>query len=35
MNSDKIRYERLKFNVQMQGANIVQVINRRGEKTWR
>ncbi len=29
---DKIRYERLKFNVQMQGANIVQVINRRGEK---
>lgn len=29
---DKIRYERLKFNVKMQGANIVQVINRRGEK---
>ena len=29
---DKIRCERLKFNVQMQGANIVQVINRRGEK---
>lgn len=29
---DKIRYERLKFNVQMQGASIVQVINRRGEK---
>ncbi len=29
---DKIRYERLKFNVQVQGANIVQVINRRGEK---
>lgn len=29
---DKIRYERLKFNVQMQGASIVQVINKRGEK---
>lgn len=29
---DKIRCERLKFNVQMQGADIVQVINRRGEK---
>lgn len=29
---DKIRCERLKFNVQMQGADIVTVINRRGEK---
>ena len=29
---DKIRVERLKFNVNMQGANIVDVINRRGEK---
>lgn len=29
---DKIRFERLKFNVQMQGASIVEVINRRGEK---
>lgn len=29
---DKIRCERLKFNVQTQGADIVEVINRRGEK---
>ena len=29
---DKIRCERLKFNVNTQGATIVQVINRRGEK---
>lgn len=30
---DKIRYERLKFNVALQGADkIVEVINRRGEK---
>ena len=29
---DKIRYERLKFNCNIQGANIVEVINRRGEK---
>ena len=29
---DKIRCERLKYNVQMQGADIVTVINRRGEK---
>ena len=29
---DKIRCERLKYNVQMQGTDIVTVINRRGEK---
>lgn len=29
---DKIRCERLKYNVNTQGATIVQVINRRGEK---
>ena len=29
---DKIRCERLKFNVQTQGAGIVKVINQRGEK---
>lgn len=29
---DKIRYERLKFNVDSQGASIVEVINGRGEK---
>lgn len=29
---DKIRCERLKYNVNMQGANIVEVINQRGEK---
>lgn len=29
---DKIRCERLKFNVATQGASIVEVINRRGEK---
>ena len=29
---DKIRCERLKYNVEMQGAKIVEVINRRGEK---
>ena len=29
---DKIRCERLKYNVEMQEAKIVEVINRRGEK---
>ena len=29
---DKIRCERLKFNIQKQGASIVEVINQRGEK---
>lgn len=29
---DKIRYEKLKYNVANQGANIVEVINGRGEK---
>ena len=29
---DKIRCERLKYNIQKQGANIVDVINQRGEK---
>lgn len=29
---DKIRCERLKHNVEMQGASIAEVINRRGEK---
>lgn len=29
---DKIRYERLKYNVEAQGAKIVEVINGRGEK---
>lgn len=29
---DKIRCERLRYNVQVQGAEIVTVINRRGEK---
>lgn len=29
---DKIRCERLKYNVEMQGANIVCVVNGRGEK---
>ncbi len=29
---DKIRCERLKYNVEKQGANIIEVINERGEK---
>lgn len=29
---DKIRYERLKYNVEKQGAEIIEVINERGEK---
>lgn len=29
---DKIRYERLKYNVEKQGAKIIEVINDRGEK---
>ena len=29
---DKIRCERLKYNIQKQGANIVDVLNQRGEK---
>lgn len=29
---DKMRYEKLKYNVEMQGANIVETINSRGEK---
>lgn len=29
---DKIRYERLKYNVEKQGATIVETINSRGEK---
>lgn len=29
---DKIRYERLKYNIEKQGANIIEVINKRGEK---
>lgn len=29
---DKLRCERLKYNVEMQGADIVEVVNRRGEK---
>ncbi len=29
---DKMRYEKLKYNVEMQGANIVETINNRGEK---
>lgn len=29
---DRIRYERLKYNVELQGANIVKVVNGRGEK---
>lgn len=29
---DKMRYEKLKYNVELQGANIVEVINGRGEK---
>lgn len=29
---DKIRYERLKYNVDKQGAKIVQAVNERGEK---
>ncbi len=29
---DKIRYERLKYNIEAQGAKIVEVINGRGEK---
>ena len=29
---DKIRCERLKFNIQMQGAKICEVINRKGEE---
>lgn len=29
---DKIRCERLKYNVDVQGANIVEIINNRGEK---
>lgn len=29
---DKLRCERLKYNVEMQGADIVEVVNERGEK---
>ena len=29
---DKIRFERLKYNVEKQGAKIIEVINERGEK---
>lgn len=29
---DKIRYERLKYNIETQGAKIVEVVNGRGEK---
>lgn len=29
---DKIRYERLKYNIEAQGAEIVEVVNGRGEK---
>lgn len=29
---DKIRYERLKYNIEVQGAKIVEAINGRGEK---
>ena len=29
---DSIRCERLRYNIEMQGANIVEVINKRGEK---
>ncbi len=29
---DKIRYERLKYNIEAQGAKIVEVVNGRGEK---
>lgn len=29
---DSIRCERLKYNIEMQGANIVEVINKRGEQ---
>ena len=29
---DSIRYERLKYNIEKQGASIVEVINKRGEK---
>ena len=29
---DSIRCERLKYNIEKQGANIVEVINKRGEK---
>lgn len=29
---DKIRFERLKYNVKKQGANIIETINERGEK---
>ena len=29
---DKMRYEKLKYNVELQGANIVEVINSRGER---
>lgn len=29
---DSIRCERLRYNIEMQGANIVKVINKRGEK---
>ncbi len=29
---DKIRCERLKYNCKLQGTNIVEIINRRGEK---
>lgn len=29
---DKIRCERLKYNIQLQGADIIEVINGRGEK---
>ena len=29
---DSIRCERLRYNIKMQGANIVEVINKRGEK---
>ena len=29
---DKMRYEKLKYNIELQGANIVEIINSRGEK---
>lgn len=29
---DKMRYEKLKYNINMQGANIVETVNGRGEK---
>lgn len=32
---DKVRCERLRYNVKIQGADIVEIINGRGEKNWR